>query len=166
MFKRLVATISALMMLAASAQAAQRIEFTASEFYGPSTGPVPSTIQGAFEYLENPADFSSPTLLKVELVVAGHTYQMSDVYLYATLSMIWLRSVADFEPGTDSFQFFTGANGNFFQFVTASDNTPWYAGQIDVAFSNVPGVVPEPEAYGMLLVGLALISAVARRRRV
>lgn len=166
MFKHIVAALSALIFFAAPAHADRRIEFTASQFYGPSTEPAPDTIHGAFQFLEDPTDFSSPKLTKVELTVAGHTYQMSEVYLSATRSMIWLRSVADFEPGTDSFQMFTGANGSFFQYVTASDNTPWYAGQMDIVYSNVPGAVPEPETYGMLFAGLALIGAVARRRSV
>lgn len=165
MFKHLVTALAVLIFSAAPAHADRRIEFTASGFYGGSSGPQPGTINGAFEFYEDPTDFSSPTLTKIELVVAGHAYTLAEVSLGATRSMLFLLSRSEFEQGNNAFQMFTGANGNFFSFISPNDNAPWYADLVEVEYVSVPGIVPEPETYAMLLAGLALLGAVARRRR-
>jgi hypothetical protein len=130
--------------------------------YGVGTGYDHGTVSSpniAFNGFAHPASFSSATaftLLSIEVTKAwNYGYTHFDGYVGSTLtySLDVLSSIA--APTSVTFNW---ANLNK---VVMSDGNGSYQTAID---NLTISAVPEPGAYGMLLVGLGLVGAVARRR--
>jgi hypothetical protein len=77
-----------------------------------------------------------------------------------------LERYTELEPNGASVLPFASVSSRYFGLILASsyDNVPM-VGISEVAFSQVSAPVPEPETYALMLAGLGVLGAVARRQR-
>lgn len=134
---------------------------------------------------------SASTTVGVDVTTGHSEYAYSSLYLTvsgsAPLSNSGSQSSSDslsayasaigqqtFDPATNQYVYsYTGAqdsknallSASFMNMTSANKQGSIYAQAYNYGYSSIAAAVPEPETYAMLLAGLGVIGAVARRRR-
>ena len=172
MFKRFSGAIAALILCTASAQAADfRLDFTATNFGVPLFGSGPAPFNLATGHIVFSADTLSSDWTEVidfDLTVGSAHYKLSDVgvELFADGAYIGglLSAANGVQLGTDDFlaSFHTTQSSQNFWFGYSSKEEKGFWSAQDI--KQTVTAIPEPETYAMMLGGLALLGAVARRK--
>lgn len=143
-----------------------------------STGPVVATYQG------NSASFSNNLFLGSTFIFNNHITPVGTTFLLGSFAA-GTELIFRLDVTNTGNQFFTGpASRNPDQHEHARVQGDWMPGETLVSFEDLFGgpfnyndlsfsftntvslpAVPEPETYALLLVGLSVLGAVARRRR-
>ena len=121
--------------------------------------------QWKFNFASNTFSGGSVSNLSINIPGLGNLYDIAglSVKLYNGDTNTLLSNLDNNPGSTSDLKVGSGvfAPGNYY-FTVAGNATGLFGGQYVFAASTLP--VPEPESYAMLLVGLGLLSVVARRR--
>jgi hypothetical protein len=115
------------------------------------------------------------TVLGIDLTIGSHTYLISEVqFAHMDSSSGILGGVMSpydavnyMTWGTNDFHLWGNFNtlNTWWDFAYTLDGVDDYFDSTHVTVTSIPTPVPVPETYAMLLAGLGMVGAVARRRR-
>lgn len=155
--------------MSCGAQAAPTLySFTATDFTTYDNTPIAQpTISGS-------VTLDGTTVLGIDLTIGSHTYLTSEVQFASWGSdgllggvMFPNDAVNYMTWGTNDFHLWGDFNtlNRWWDFAYTLDGVNDYFISNHVTVTSMPAPVPEPETYAMLLAGLGMVGAVARRRR-
>lgn len=176
MFKTIAAIAGALLLTTSAVQAADfKVDFSFTGFrpVEPGVGRAPfENAIGSFVYSASSAQSSWTSLKEFGLAIGDVNYSLSDVgFMNGGDSTILggnPDSAEGLQSGTDDFAFSVFRDQAGVSLTYSSMNAPgyWYVADQKVTITELRSAVPEVETYAMLLAGLGLMGAVARRRKV
>lgn len=174
MFKKIAATAVALLLASSVAHANDYRVDIAFTGFGPGdadSGPAPfDSAVGSFIFSASSPKSDWTALKAFSLTIGNVSYSLEDVgfrnYGYATNVGGILNTEQYLISGTNDFSF-TVFPGDQVMFTYSSASAPGYFTIPDQKFTytELRSAVPEVETYAMLLAGLAMTGAIARRRR-
>lgn len=176
MFRKIAMVTGALLLATSTVHAATyKAEFSISGFGPVEFGIGPAPFQDAY----GTAVFSASSLgadwdelKEFSLTVGDASYTLTDAELVnysfgASIGGI-LNTSAVLQPEANDFfvLFDPERQGVAITYSSATGPGYWHGGGSSVTFTEMSlAPVPEPETAGMLLAGLAVVGAIARRRR-
>lgn len=176
MFKTIAAIAGAFLLTTSAVQAADfKVDFSFSGFrpVEPGVGRAPfENAIGSFVFSASSAQSHWTSLKAFGLAIGDVSYSINDVgFMNISDSTILggkLDAADSLQSGTDDFAFSVFHNAEGVSLTYSSVNTPgyWYVADQKVTITELRSAVPEVETYAMLLAGLGLMGAVARRRKV
>lgn len=176
MFKKIAALAGALLLSTSAVQAADyKVEFTLSSFGAVAPGMETAPFSNAF----GSVIFSAPTLnsdwdkLKAfSLTIGDVSYTMAETELVNYYYGVSMGGLVNSSPITLSetndffLLFYPGEQRASLNYSSVAAPGYWYGETQDVRFTELAvSAVPEAETYVMLLAGLGMLGALARRRR-
>ena len=176
MLKNMMAIASAFLFSISAAQAADyKVEFSVSGFGPVAPGMTPAPFNSAFGtaiFSAASPDATWEVLKSFNLTIGNTSYTLADAELGAYPYGNSIGGIPDtweyLQPGANDFFviFAPGGQGATLNYSSAARPGFWTAASQSVTFTELAvSSVPELETSAMLLAGLALTGAMARRRR-
>jgi hypothetical protein len=175
MLKILGIALAALLALSSSNVSATVIyndlKFTVTDIWSwTSPSPPVADVSGEFIYTTGTEWVTPAELLYSNLVIDNHIFNKVTMFHGASFDIF---SQGSGTSGEDSLYFMLFGENIYFEFTLAGRDGYWSGVTHIISYSSsaepIPfpaNPVPEPRVYAMVLLGLALIAAVAKRRRI
>lgn len=175
MFKKIAATAAAFLLASSVAHASDyKVDFALTGF-GPGEadmGPAPfDSAVGSFIFSASSPKSDWTALKAFSMTIGNVSYSLKNVEFrnYGWITNVGgiLNTEQYLVSGTNDFSFsvFPDDRGAMVTYSSTSAPGYWTLGDQKITYTELRSAVPEVETYAMLLAGLAMTGAMARRRR-
>lgn len=175
MFKKIAATAGVFLLASSLAHAGDyKVDFALNGFQPSEWGVGPSPFEsaaGSFIFSASSPNSDWTALKAFSMTIGNVSYSLKDVELrnygfYTNIGGI-LNTENNMRSGTNDFTFtvYPGDQGVTFNYSSVAAPGYWGIADQKLTYTELRSPVPEAETYAMLLAGLAMTGAIARRRR-